>query len=119
MWFEIGSILICATHNGQTIYPDTTTFCPVIVGVDEIIKDELKVKVSPNPFLDYFEINLSKHLDEAVISIYNLWGQEVSTLAFQHTDQLKVERNHLNSGFYFYRIRSGEKIISTGKIIAE
>lgn len=89
MWFEIGSILICATHNGQTIYPDTTTFCPVIVGVVEIIKNELKLTVYPNPFLDYFEINLSKHLDEAVISIYNLWGQEVSTSTFHHTDQTK------------------------------
>ncbi len=75
----------------------------------------------PNPFNSSTLINYSIPKDElVVIKIHDLLGKEISTLVneFQTSGshQIIFNSNHLSSGIYFYRIKSGE-FINTKKLI--
>ena len=52
--------------------------------------------------------------------IYNLLGQEVRSIPVGTNTQLTINREHLASGMYFYKvIDENNNILGIGKLIAE
>lgn len=103
--------------SGNTIYrygaPPT-----IVIPVQP---EQARVRVYPNPFSGYLEINLSSggSKEQPVVSVYNLLGQALLT------DQpLKEGVNRFllpgaQKGLYFYRISAGSTQIASGSLLAQ
>ena len=79
----------------------------------------LESTIFPNPFNDIFRLEFENNLaQEFMFQLNNQNG--VTELEKKFTGKtLEVKRNNLPSGIYFYNIFSNEKIISSGKVIAQ
>lgn len=73
--------------------------------------------VYPNPFNSWAIIKTSKALNNASLRIYNMMGQVLKTTPTISGDQIKIDRENLNSGLYFYELKQNTQIISTGKLL--
>ena len=77
-------------------------------------------KVYPNPFVTSATIELSTYTgsDNAVIYIYDITGTEVQnkTVTLSGNNSFTLERGNLKEGLYFYTVKSGSQVISTGKL---
>ena len=116
--FEYGGSLICLSHNGQTIYPDTTTYCEVTVGITEHI-EKIHTSVYTNPLKDKFEVSLSQRISDIKFKLYDTFGRNVMSNEFSNVNSFTIKRENISSGIYFYQLISENRIISTGKLIAE
>ena len=107
----------------------TTTFTYSNVGIDDIIvtSNEL-IGNYPNPFKTETTISfsLTENAENTELSIYNISGQKVITLinkklsAGKHSIIWKGEdenNNQVPCGIYYYKIKSGEEFLETGKMI--
>jgi hypothetical protein len=76
--------------------------------------------VYPNPFSNYFEVNVSLLSPQSDMT-FNLYDAQGRLVRCEPIDeqQTRIERENLPAGIYFYRILNESELISTGKIIAE
>jgi hypothetical protein len=75
------------------------------------------VKVYPNPFLEYFTIEINDLEGEWEIILSDLSGRGVAKMQNCNTNRVHFHRNGLKNGVYVYQVVSGNKSIGTGKII--
>jgi len=75
------------------------------------------VFVFPNPFNLFTIIHFGFTANHAELNIYNLCGQKVKAINQISDDEIKVERENLNSGLYIYELKQNGHIISTGKLL--
>ncbi len=76
--------------------------------------------IYPNPFTSSltFEIDSKINIGELRFDMLDVFGRKMRELKI--TDRkFQIERNGLPSGIYFYKISSENKIIGTGKLIAQ
>ena len=97
----------------QPYYPNN---CDFIVDVNELNKNN-KIIVYPNPFNEHFTIKNTDNIKIEEIKIFDVFGRLI--LNEMVTQNNIIQRNNLPSGIYFYQVISENKIISSGKIIAE
>jgi hypothetical protein len=81
--------------------------------------DNKEISIFPNPFNTSFDIDLQNTFDEVEVILYDMLSRKVYSQKFGETKGITIPRNNLNSGVYFYKISSEQRIISSGKIIAE
>ncbi len=78
-----------------------------------------QIIISPNPFSTETTISIqSSEYKNLKLVLYDVFGRVVKTLNIEQSTA-KLEREKLPGGIYFYKVSSEEKIIGTGKIIAE
>lgn len=79
-------------------------------------------KVYPNPFEDFLILEiLNKELSNGRLefSLYDVLGKKVLTQFLSTTNpQVRIPRNGIPNGLYFYEIRDKDKQIANGKVIA-
>ncbi len=107
-----GSVTYCAVGP--------CTSCPVPNGISDLnFIDALTI--FPNPFSDQMQIRVNPALlntnPDLIFVMYDVNGKEVKREFISGT-AIFFDSEHLPDGIYFYRLLSGEKSISTGKIIA-
>ena len=81
----------------------------------------IKIKVSPNPFIEstVFEIeDEGTNYDVVMFSLYDLQGKLLRREQHQGK-KFEVYRNQLTAGMYLFSVASKGKIISTGKILVQ
>jgi len=80
-----------------------------------------QVKVFPNPFTSQItiEITSAQNMENAGLKVFDLFGQEVIARTFGTDHKIILGRDKLSSGIYFYKVIQKEKIIATGKLVAE
>lgn len=77
-----------------------------------------KVELYPNPYSEYFTLQIWKELElnNIVLNIYDLTGRIVNKKVLtSHTTQL--DGDYINSGIYYYTLVSKEQVIASGKIV--
>jgi hypothetical protein len=113
--------LICFQQNGQTLYPDTTTSCEVILDIKNIPENKLSVSVSPNPFHNSATFILNSELvtENAELRIFNAFGESVQQIKINGS--AIIHRNSLADGIYFYQLFNEKKdeIFANGKFVIE
>ncbi|MCF8298590.1 MAG: T9SS type A sorting domain-containing protein [Saprospiraceae bacterium] len=82
------------------------------------------VQVYPNPVYDYctFEIknyDASKIQGQIELEIYDCIGKLVKVNYYPASNSFKFHKGNLNSGLYFYKIKSENNIIYSGKLLIE
>jgi hypothetical protein len=87
-------------------------------GIQQNVSNAIQIIITPNPFVDAFELNIIEPLDNVEFAIYDIYSRLLYITKQNRTQTIKVQRNNLSSGIYFYQLKSNGKIIKTGKIIA-
>jgi hypothetical protein len=107
----------------QSVVTIVKSGCMVIdgceVGIGENTNDA-EATVFPNPFSEKTTVEISGLFsnEKSHFELFDVNGNIVREFYFTG-NSADVERKNLSSGIYFYQILSGNKIITTGKIIAE
>lgn len=100
-------------QSNTSIYAGQT-----ITGINEPSGEAKNIiSVYPNPFNSSATIQFNSTINNAELNVYNLYGQKIKTMNCISGDQMKIERENLNSGIYLYELKQDSKNISTGKLI--
>lgn len=106
------SFLGCTVMSSVTIVTSTTT----CLGVNEL--DNASVLVYPNPATENINVQLSSQLSNATFEVIDALGKMVMIEKMENVSNT-INISTLNSGVYFYQIKSGSRIIATQKFIKE
>lgn len=91
-----------------------------ISGLSNNVLDHLDPKISlfPNPASERFSIRFNNPtlLPHQVI-IFNSLGQVVRTVKELKTEEIKIERENLPNGVYFYQLVQDKNLLNSGKLI--
>ncbi len=75
--------------------------------------------LSPNPFTTQTSFALGKEVKNACLKIYNIFGQEIKEMKNITGQKINLNRENLSNGIYFYKLMLENRVIATGKLIAE
>jgi hypothetical protein len=109
------------TSSNNLIFTGKALLKPKTVGVNEPQIQNSEIKISPNPAVDYIDINVgagSKPAHENEIQIFNIFGEKNPTLALPRGEGtgkvlpsgedlggvFKIDVSNLPAGVYFIRI---------------
>jgi hypothetical protein len=74
--------------------------------------------LSPNPFDGYTWLKFNNSSQSKfVLKIYNVNGQLVKTLNNIYTNEIRIEKDNLTNGIYFFKLTSNKRTTAVGKII--
>jgi hypothetical protein len=113
-------------HNGFQLpssfaYKDTmlNKYLECYNGVSSVYEnpEEYKSTISPNPCSSQTTIHFNKLLVNAIITVYNLFGQEVKQLKNISGHTIIFNRDNLPSGLYFIRFTQDNKVITTEELV--
>ncbi len=108
--------LTCFTQDGQTLYPDTLTNCPLITGVGNIYPESFLSTVSPNPFTNELSV-ATKRNEISEIILYDIASRILLRQKFINSVSLNTEQ--LAKGLYLYEVRSKNGVIKKGKVVKD
>ena len=76
------------------------------------------LKIDPNPLTEYATLIFNNPDGRNFeLTIYNAQSQVVQHIDNITSDRIRIERNGLPSGFYYYRLRNTSNIVYNGKFI--
>ena len=79
--------------------------------------NKLRVDAYPNPFSDQLRIQLEGVMrQDATFQLYRSNGQLARTLTLKE-NQAVLQREGLEAGLYFFTVKSGGKLLGTGKVV--
>ena len=117
-----GTYNVCL--SAWNICGDTTVSCDTVVifviGVDNALPG-FDISISPNPMNDQAVLMVQNagEQGEYVVELYNVLGSKVQSAECDFNNALVVERNGLATGMYVFKIRQGDLVLGTGRIILE
>ncbi len=91
---------------------------------DKFHYKEDKIEIIPNPFnsstILYLSLSfLKKNKSKIDFVIYDSLGRNVKYIEDIKNSQIKIKRDNLSSGIYFYQLKNSTEIIETGKLVIE
>jgi hypothetical protein len=78
--------------------------------------EAVSTMVFPNPFTDNLFVNVKTPADYEII-IYDILSQKIVQKAF--ISSTSINTGLLAGGMYIYQLKTGDRIVSTGKIIRQ
>ncbi len=87
------------------------------VGINETDNPTIEIKIYPNPFSSSITIQMDKILDNAILTIYNIYGQQVKQLNNLSGQTIPFHRDNLSDGVYFIQLTQENKIVMTSKLV--
>jgi len=83
-------------------------------------KIEPKIEFFPNPLTDvsFFRVN-NYPLDNAQIAIFDIQGNLVALKKFKNSNIVKIKKEELRNGIYFYRFITSDGKCEVGKIVTK
>jgi len=95
---------------------DSTT-CPQYANIIEL-SDKNNYKIFPNPANQFALLEfLNSKNENYTFELYDINGQLLRVIEGIKTNKLKVERQNLEKGMYFFKLLSDKKMTLTGKLI--
>ena len=107
----------CGVESSDYSFSKFFTTLPMKAGESATIENN--ILIFPNPFNESASITFNDELaGNAEFILSDVFGREV--MAIENVSNHKViSRGNLSSGIYFYRVTSGSKVISYGKLVIE
>jgi hypothetical protein len=89
-----------------------------VYGVTDINENSFSnnISVYPNPFHSYTNLSF-RNVKQATLELYNNAGQLVRSINNITGGNVKIERDQLNEGFYYYILKTDKKLTATGKLV--
>ena len=118
--FISGALYVSGTDRRIYVYKSSGLAAQITGINEEKINSILKSFVYPNPFNYCTNITLDSSLPDAksIVIISDVFGKEVWRTELKNNTAILYKQN-FEKGVYFYKIVSGNAILSTGKLIAE
>ena len=88
-----------------------------ITAVDETFLENAIVDIYPNPFNISTTIKFTKELNNAELTIFNLYGQKLKTIERISGQEIEFYRDDLSLGIYFIKLSQNNKAILTNKLM--
>lgn len=98
--------------------PITENALCFIAGININTENHFSVSVFPNPFTNAAEISSDHITANCTLTLYDVFGNEVQHSKAKY-GSVRIEREDLSAGIYFWKIFSGQEEIANGKIIAQ
>jgi hypothetical protein len=114
--FEFFNTLLCVTVNGNPVYPDTSTACPLISGLAGTIEHAV-FSISPMPFTDESVLSCEHTGGDGSAVLFDLSGIPVARYEVKSGRAL-LQRGELPSGFYLLKVE-GPRRVYFSKIIIQ
>ena len=112
---ECGFNLDCFSLNDSSYFPVLGPTCELTIGIPKI-DEVISHSISPNPFTSFATITFERTLNNAMISIYNIYGEKVLSRSGIVDNKFIVERNNLSSGVYLFVVEQNGSTVSRGKL---
>ena len=119
-----GSVETC--NDGIQNQDETDIDCggvcpPCPTGISQSLSiNKNQIKIHPNPFSTHTLIEFGNYKKEKyTLALYNSLGQLVRQIDNISNGQIRIERDNLTSGLYFFQLRTDSEIIGNGKFIIE
>jgi len=91
-----------------------------VVSIDEQEPLSVQVTAYPNPFTNYTTIALDDPLGrEFTFALLNSIGQMIRSINHITSGQIRLDRDHLANGLYFFQITTSAQLVATGKLIIQ
>lgn len=91
-----------------------------MVSVSSLSKPQFGIRIAPNPFFEHTDILVGEQvLEEMQLQLFDNLGRLVQSFEYQNTNFIRLQRNDLETGVYFYRITSKGELLNAGKLIAQ
>lgn len=92
----------------------------LFTAMNETENKSCKTTVFPNPFSNNAIIQFDSDCAEiSQLAIYDMIGNLILSFENPRDNQIKIEKNNLNTGMYFYQIHTKIGVSTTGKFIIE
>jgi hypothetical protein len=93
----------------------------VVVGIRTLTKNNNSVEIFPNPFSNSATLVINGEINNnASLCIFDLMGREVQSLFIGNEKEIKIDKDNLTHGMYFYKLTTNKnETIATGKIVIE
>jgi len=115
--FESGSQLSCVRIDTMNVWSDLQFGnCRLTATEENDLLDFYQVTI-PNPFLRSSELRTSKHLIDARLIIYNVFGQVVLEKENISGKSTNLDVSQLTQGIYLFQLIEGRNVISAKKIL--
>lgn len=86
-------------------------------GISGVKNSEKEIVIYPNPFSVETTIEIPPDLKNSILTIYNVFGQQVRQITIGSELQVKIHRGNLENGVYFARIIQLNKTTATTRFI--
>jgi hypothetical protein len=86
--------------------------------VKKFLQKNSDIAVFPNPSKNFVIIKFPK-TENSILSIYNSKGQEVQKINNISDQEVKIKSHNWQSGLYFFRLQTENRIVGQGKFIIE
>ncbi len=101
---------------GNEFFVDDISFTFPTNGINELGKDKPNITFYPNPSSSEISIQTKTFFENATLTVYNSFGQQVKQIKNISGQRVTLHRDNLPSGMYFIRITQENKIISVEKV---
>ncbi len=94
--------------------------CTTVFVIPASIQDfysNKSLSISPNPFSSQTSLQSDNFLQNATLTLYNSFGQEVKQIAIINSQSTIINRENLPSGLYFIRLTEDGKILAADKLV--
>jgi len=75
------------------------------------------ISISPNPFSSYTTISVYTKVDNATLTIYNLFGQVVKQIHPVSNQPVTLHRENMQKGYYLLELKQDDTILATDTFI--
>lgn len=91
----------------------------VFSGIENVLVPQVKVKVFPNPFEQYTTLQIESETNYQNISleVFDAMGRTIVKKQNQNNQQIRLERQSMLPGVYFYRLAADGVLLNSGKLI--
>lgn len=109
-----GNYAVQITQNGCT----DTSYCYncIPTGI-YAVGYSAKIIIQPNPFSAQAVLKASFILQNATLTVYDIFGQTIKQIIGIYEQQIILNRDNLSAGIFLVRLTEGNKIIAVEKLI--
>ncbi|MCF8278303.1 MAG: T9SS type A sorting domain-containing protein [Flavobacteriales bacterium] len=107
--FERGTYLYCVTIDGETVYPDSSYDCPLLLtGIEEDYPSlRIQPKIYPNPSTGYVNIEATGSDQWMTVKLYNTLGVLIRMDQFRTSQLFQYELPEVK-GMYLMQLIDGD-----------
>ena len=100
------------TTGGQVWRTELTT------EIGDLVEDDCQAILAPNPFSDYAFIHIDQTCSKITyVDIYDITGRLVQKIEDFSANEIVIEKMNMKPGVYFYRFKTENGMIKSGKLI--
>ena len=88
--------------------------------INETAASNTVVAVYPNPTTQYSTIKFNNVNKESItLTLYDTQGQLVRSIYNIYSEEIRISKEDLSGGLYFFLLATDKKLIGNGKLIIE